>query len=227
MNNGKDNDRERLFEMTDSPEQFSDEELNGALQSDGSDGDLNRLSTLKRAMAMNRADLSEDDINRQWETFKATHSDMSDGEQPRIRRSWLKVAAMFTGAIMIAGIAFAAISIVKDRHQDKSEETESVLNTADSQTDMADMSMAQSDTTITKTAEAPVTVQFDDVELGNIMNDIAAYYNIKLKYENEQTRHIKMFFKWNKQADIAAIVEILNSYDRISMELDGNTLTIK
>lgn len=227
MDKMNENNIERLLQMHDNLEQFDDDELQNVLDSDDMAADLDTLSAVKRALATEQAGIDDDEISRQWAAFEAKHFTQEKPETTIIGRSWLKIAAMFVGVVMIVGMAFAAVHIINSQRQSTATQTEAAAmmkdETLKSQLDATELA----DTTAATSTEETDIVEFDDVELSDILNAMAAYYHIELQYENKQSKHIKLFFKWNKQADVASIVELLNSYDRINMELSGETLIIK
>lgn len=221
------NKLERLLKMHEQAEQLSDEDIQKVLDDADDAADLNTLSDIKRAMATKRTDISDDEIDRQWETFEAKHSMLWQRESRRMGWSWMKIAAMFVGVMMIVGVAFAAIKVIVGHRQEASLKAEKTL-TANKQSPVSTVNtVALSDSIDSAATDSANIVRFDDVELQTILNAVAQHHGLKLQYENEQSKHIRMFFKWNKQADIASIVQMLNSYDRISIELDGNVLIIK
>lgn len=218
---------ERLLKMHEQPELFSDEEIQNALDSDDVSADINNLSAIKRALATEQTAIGDDEINRQWQAFEIKHFGKGKRNGKSVERSWLKVAALFVGVVLIAGVAFAAIGIITNRHQGISTQIETVLEATEKTMGLPSNKAVLSDTLITMPIDSSGIVQFDDVELHDILSAMAAHYHLKLQYESEQTKHVKLFFKWNKRADKASIVELLNSYNRISMELSGETLIIK
>lgn len=208
-------------------EDSSTERQHGTNENVEQRSDVELLSAIKRAMATERAKLSDEEIDKQWQAFEAAHYKPNSNENARGKGwRWTKIAAMFVGVVMIAGVAFATIQMVVGRQQSASPTEKALTDNENSSVASSNMAVAPDSLTTAATDFANI-VEFDDVELHSILTAMADYYKLKLKYENEQSKHIRMFFKWNKQSDIASIVELLNSYDRISIALEGNTLTVK
>lgn len=218
---------ERLLRMHEHAELLSDDDIQTLLDSADKDDDINTLSAVRRAMAREKADISDDEIDRQWKSFETELSAKEERKNNTAGRSWLQIAATFVGILMIAGVAFAAIHIINNNRQNAMSQNQSnavaTENGSASQANTAQLA----DTTTTVHGEEGDIVEFDDVPLGDILKAMAAHYKLKLQFENEQSKHIKMFFKWNKQSDIAEIVEILNSYNRINIEQNGDVLIVK
>lgn len=224
----EDNDKlEWLLKKHEQPEQLSDEDIQNVLDSADMAADISTLSTIKRAMTASRAELSDDEIESQWKSFEAKMATRKERERKSAHYSWMKIAAMFVGVVMIAGVAFAAIDYMVRTSKAVSPSADIAQNAKENNSALRGNDVATADTLSVVQDEKDNIVEFDDVELHGILTAMADYYKLKLKYENEQSKHIKMFFKWNKQSDIASIVELLNSYDRINIVLEGNTLTVK
>lgn len=188
-----------------------------------SDADIEAIAKIKCALATDMADVSDEEIEVEWKEFETKHFKPKDNNVVSLGRSWLKVAAVLVGIVMITCAAFAFIHIYNVHQQDTSQN----LPIENNETAVPNVNNEMADTTTTTQPNDGDIVEFDDVELNVMLEQMATHYHLKLKYENEQSRHIRLFFKWNTNADIASIVKILNNYNRISMELSGDTLIVK
>lgn len=168
------------------------------------------------------AELSDEEIERQWRKFETKHFK----EKAEGKISWLKVAATFLGIVMITGAAFAFIHVINDHSQ--STTANDVSLTAEREMQTVRHSNAElADTTAIAQPDETEVVEFDDVELCDILEQMANHYHLTLRYEGEQSKHVRLFFKWDKQADISSVVKLLNTYKRIDLKLEDETLIVK
>lgn len=100
-----------LLDMQEHPEKYSDEQLNNLLIEDPELAEmLDELATTKRALTQEEAAKEEIDVDKAWEAFAAKHElEFDEPAAKQIMMPLRKIAAMFIGVILTAGVAFAAI----------------------------------------------------------------------------------------------------------------------
>ena len=77
------------------------------------------------------------------------------------------------------------------------------------------------------TVVAVKPVVFDNVELAQIMAQIAAHYKAEVEIENEDAGAYRLYFEWNSQETLEHVVERLNRFESINIELNNNKMTVK
>lgn len=201
----------RLFEMQEHPERFTDDELQAMLDDEDIREDIILMRKMRNTFISEKRKVKSEkfDTPKRHAVFFTLHSSLS------------KIAAIFIGCILLAGIAYAAIRIVQERTPMPIAEMQTV-NVADdniTKTDNVEATntVAQSDSTIT----------IDNEELATVLNAMSEHYNIKVEFESEQAKHIRLFLVWDKTLPVTEIVAMLNKYERINIELADNTLTVK
>ena len=70
-------------------------------------------------------------------------------------------------------------------------------------------------------------VVFDNTELGTILTQMTDFYHVKVRYDNANTQHVRLFFNWNKTKTLEQNLEILNAFDRIQIEYAEGELVVK
>ena len=94
--------RDEQIRMLLHPEEYSEEELDQMLED---------------------VDASVPDVEEAWRHFEEEHV------VKRQRGSWLKIAAMFVGVLMLSGIAYAAVHIIRSQEtRDREHETVAAAN---------------------------------------------------------------------------------------------------
>ena len=180
---------QQLLEMQEHPECYTDEEIRQLM----ADEECRQLyEQMVRATDAVYA-----------EKIKAT---------PQSRR-WLRVAATFLGVLMLSGIAYATIHLVRSNSR-----TEQV------QAEIAEKSIVQQSALNVHNSESDTIRIFENAELQQILQELSAYYHIDVTFRNEQARHIRLYTKWNTSAPLATMIERLNRFEKVSVRLKNNRI---
>ena len=202
-----------LLDMQAHPEAYSEETLNAMLE----DPDVRELmeatAELKQAMAWEEP-TAKPDVDEEWQRFAASHFTAESS-----RRSWLKVAASIIGILMVSGIAFAAIHVMRQSVKPKEATTVESPQPLANQQPIAVADTIASDTTNT------AYVRYEETTLEQILTDMADYYGLKLHWKNEEAKALRLFYIWNKQQPAAKTIESMNTFERIRLELSDSILT--
>ena len=65
---------------------------------------------------------------------------------------------------------------------------------------------------------------FENTELQQILDELADHYHLEVDYRNEQSRHIRLYTKWNTSAPLSQMVERLNSFEKVSIRQTQNQI---
>ena len=200
-----------LLDMQEHPEQFSEQALKTMLD----DPEVRELmeATAQLKQAMMSDENNENDVDAEWQRFAQTHL-----TEQKAERSWLKIAATFIGILMMSGIAFAAIHIL--RHQHKSE----MLQTADTVA-VANSSLYTHHSSLPNDSIPPKVVRYDEATLEQILTDMTIYYGLSLNWKSEEAKTLRLFYIWNKQQSAVEAMRSMNSFERIRLELNDSILT--
>ena len=137
---------------------------------------------------------------------------------------WRQLAAVFVGLMLISGLAFAAITMVK-HHQQAPKRELAVAPTKAKAT--AKTTTAVRDTIKSQPQESNGMKQFINTPVANIVNEIASYYGLKAEIRNSQAASIRLYFNWNRQCSAEQVVSQLNQFDNIHISLDGSSLVLE
>lgn len=213
---------ELLLDIQEHPEKYSDEQLNSMLAEDEELAEMmEQLATTKRAMAKEEAEDEQLDMDALWQEFEDEHElEFDEPETKRVSMPLRKIAAMFIGVALTAGVAFAAIQIVRSVSKPAPEPTKIEAPAAPKPAQPDDEVPAD-------TVVAVKPVVFDNVELAQIMEQIAAHYKAEVEIENEDAGAYRLYFEWNSQETLEHVVERLNRFESINIELNNNKMTVK
>ncbi len=210
------NKTDLLLQMMEQPQHYTAEEWQEIL----ADEDCRELYTLmsktQSAIDAARADqeVTDDMIDAEWQRLSEEKREVRSGKY-----SLLKFSAMFVGVLMLSGIAFAAIHIASYYNAPEEQDTEVVKN---SQSSNSCPQLAEPDTIAT-----PQPKLYDNVPLGEIFEELSAYYNVKVVYQNEDAPRLRLFYQWKPEYTLEKVVEMLNNFEWIQIQTENDTLFIR
>ena len=218
--------RMQFLDMQEHPEKHTDRQIEALLADEEIRAFAQELAMTKRAMMRNEA--GEVDVEDEWERFSTRHP------VPR-QRSRMKIAASVAGVVFASGLAFAAtvqLGILPffGNKQPASPQSQIQQTTvADSLKQVREQRKAVIDS-LTRTLlpqKDSIPVVFENVSLKTIIETMAQYYHAEVKVLNPGAAHVRLFFKWDKQASLQQNIELLNAFDRVNLTYSDNTLTIE
>lgn len=216
MKNENINDkRAMLLDMQNHPEKYTDEQITALLADDDIKAFAETLAMSKRAMMRQEPDPV--DVDDAWQQFAEAHS--------LPRRNRYKIAAVTTGIVFLSGMALAAVvrwgifaPTNRNADQPQKPQTERVITTD---------SLRQDSVAAPKDSVDLSPVTFEDAELGTILTQMGAFYHVNVTFGKEASRHIRLYFQWDKHLDLQQQIDLLNAFDRINITLQGNSLNVE
>ena len=204
----------QLLEMLDNPEAYSEQEIQDIINRDEDTRETYRMmAEAKRSSRQHQAN-KPIDVDAAWQKF-------NQKIQPQQHSfGWMKIAASFIGVLLVSGIAFAAIQIVRYTQQ-HTPKTEEVINTPKS------ANVTPADTLTTDTIATPQPIIYDNIPLEKMLPEIAAHYDAKVTFVNDEARQLRFHFMWHPQKGIEKVVSDLNQFERLNITLNDNQITVK
>ena len=203
-----------LLDMQEHPEQFSEQALQTMLDDPEVRELMEATAQLKQAMMSNENDVNN--VDAEWQRFAQTH--LTEQKQ---ERSWLKIAATFIGILMMSGIAFAAIHIIRHVSNAGGEPQKPIQETT-----IANTHQLPADTIKTDTIPSKV-VRYDEATLEQILTDMANYYGLSLIWKSEDAKTLRLFYVWNRQLSASESTKQLNNFERFHLELNDSIITVE
>ena len=204
----------QLLEMLDNPEAYTEQEIQDIINRDEDTRETYRMmAEAKRSSRQHQAN-KPIDVDAAWQKF-------NQKIQPQQHSfGWMKIAASFIGVLLVSGIAFAAIQIVRYTQQ-HTPKTEEVINTPKS------ANVTPADTLTTDTIATPQPIIYDNIPLEKMLPEIAAHYDAKVTFVNDEARQLRFYFVWQPQKGIDKVVSDLNKFERLNITLNDNQITVK
>ena len=204
----------QLLEMLDNPDAYTEQEILDIINRDEDTRETYRLMVASKRSSRQRQADKPIDVDAAWQKLnqKVHPKQHSFG--------WMKIAASFVGIMLVSGIAFAAIQIVRYAQQ-HTPKTEEVINTP------KPASTTPSDTLPTDTTAVSQPVIYDNIPLEKMLSEIAAHYDAKVTFVNDEARGLRFRFVWNPQKGIGQVVSDLNQFERLTVTLKDDVITVE
>ena len=179
------------------PEQYSEEQLDQMLEEDAT---------------------PVPDIDEEWQRLRVRHRRR---QHPPMR--W--------AAILVIGIALSGISYAAIHHWMQTRVQKETV--AEKQLPQPAQAQAEEETiyNLNTVAEERDSVRqdqvFNNVELQQIMQQIAKDYGVKVVFRNEATRSLRFYLKWEANDSIQDIINHINHFEKVHLTLSDATITIE
>ena len=192
------------------------------------------LALTKQAFVKREVEKESVPVDEEWEKFAAEHADELEAlekDEPHtatIKKLMgilpYKVAASIIGILFTAGVAFAAIHIV--RHfvgGDLKSPTQEVRISNSSQPSL----VLPTDTVKTDTTANAKPFVFDNVALYKMLPQIASYYNKEVDFQNVDARQLRFYFVWKQDETLDVVLHRLNLFESITVELKSDKIVVE
>ena len=199
---------------------MTDEQLQQSLDDPQMRELVEQMAFAKRTFKNEELQAEELDVEGEWEKFAADH--YGEDNSGKIifslftpHSSLQKMAASFIGVLLVSGMAFAAIHIVRMAGSQKAETVQAEQPVSYKPSTALPADTVKTDTT---TTEQPVV--FDNVPLEKMLTEIAAYYHVKVSFQNDDARQLRFHFVWKREDGLGHAIEKLNRFESLSVRLD-------
>ena len=253
---------EKILDIIDHQEKYSDEEIREILQDEECrklyqtmvevdsallQQNLNTQASISHspddALSSNSSlGNSSPNIDEEWEKFSQEHQLQEEATHPIVQEeshpiaqeagashpitSWRKLAASIAGFVLISGIAFAAIHTYIKRSQETTQvtaDTHPEVIKSDSTKQVA----AKDSLTHPKPEKPAIHKTFENAAFEQMISEIASYYDLQVKFENNEDKTLRLYYEWNSHSSIENIVKELNQFENVNIELQQNELIVK
>lgn len=221
---------EKILDIIDHQEKYSDEEIREILQ----DEECRKLyQTMMEVDSALETPSPIINVDEEWEKFSQEHQLQEEATQNAAQEaashpitSWRKLAASIAGFVLISGIAFAAIHTYIKRSQEPTQVT------ADThpeviKSDSAKQVAAKDSLAHPKPEKPAIHKTFENVAFEQMISELASYYDLQVKFENNEDKTLRLYYEWNSHSSIENIVKELNQFENVNIELQQNELIVK
>ena len=221
---------EKILDIIDHQEKYSDEEIREILQ----DEECRKLyQTMMEVDSALESPSPIINVDEEWEKFSQEHQLQEEATQNAAQEaathpitSWRKLAASIAGFVLISGIAFAAIHTYIKRSQEPTQVTADthpeVINS-----DSAKQVAAKDSLAHPKPEKPAIHKTFENVAFEQMISEIASYYDLQVKFENNEDKTLRLYYEWDSHLSIENIVKELNQFENVNIKLQQNELIVK
>lgn len=221
---------EKILDIIDHQEKYSDEEIHEILQ----DEECRKLyQTMVEVDSALESPSPIINVDEEWGKFSQEHQLQEEATQNAAQEaashpitSWRKLAASIAGFVLISGIAFAAIHTYIKRSQEPTQVT------ADThpeviKSDSAKQVAAKDSLAHPKPEKPAIHKTFENVAFEQMISEIASYYDLQVKFENNEDKTLRLYYEWDSHLSIENIVKELNQFENVNIKLQQNELIVK
>ena len=212
----------QLLEMLDHPEAYTEQEIHDIINHDEDTRETYRLMVEAKRGSRSRHDDTPVDVDAAWQRFNQRLQPKQQGQ------GWMKIAASFIGLLIVSGIAFAAIHIVRHYVEQDTQTLPQETQMVEPRQQVALDDTVKSETTDTIAPRATIEpVIFDNVPLEEMLPEIADHYDATVTFANDKARQLRFRFVWNPQQGIDQVVNDLNQFESLTAILKDNQITVE
>ena len=221
---------EKILDIIDHQEKYSDEEIREILQDEECRKLYQTMVEVDSALENSSPIIN---VDEEWEKFSQEHHLQEEATQNTAQKaashpitSWRKLAASIAGFVLISGIAFAAIHTYIKRSQETTQvtaDTHPEVIKSDSVKQVA----GKDSLTHPKPEKPAIHKTFENVAFEQMISEIASYYDLQVKFENNEDKTLRLYYEWNSHSSIENIVKELNQFENVNIELQQNELIVK
>lgn len=181
-----------------------------------------KLLTLLRLMdepeAMTEAQLqellSDEEVRKAYDVMADCKKLYQKPQQKSLSAKWLqpgqrfRIAAVFLGAVLFCGLAWAIIPRIISSHTDSPQS-------------------AQVSTPLPRSGGEESSVRFDDVRLDSILTVVSAHYGKAVSFRDEEAKGMKFIMTWDPDMPLSDFIDGLNLFDGLSLTLQRDTIFVE
>ena len=141
--------------------------------------------------------------------------------------SMRKIAAI-AAVLVISGIAFAAIHLATHNHQKEvGNHQEVIAERNDSTKQAASIANSASNEKADSVSSEKLPLVYENAELQAILTPIAQHFHLKVVYQNEASRHIRLYLQLTEGMSLEDIIELMNHFEKVNVRHEGETLIVE
>ena len=211
-------ERPESYSETQKAELLGDEEMNEIYQ---------QMVKTRQAFDFDKSneEMKMPSVDAEWKKLKEEKQNCTKAVS--IWSLMRKVAAV-AAVLVVSGFAFAAIHLVT-HYQQSSEKNDTELVASDDnsaqQVPAPQKTYTEEKTDTASIAKFPLV--YENAELQNILTPIAEHFYLKVTYQNESARHIRLFLQLKEDMSIDDIITLMNHFEKVNIRREGQTLIVE
>lgn len=158
--------------------------------------------------------LSDEEVRKAYDVMADCKKLYQKPQQKPLSVKWLqpgqrfRIAAVFLGAVLFCGLAWAIIPHIISSHTDSPQPT-------------------QVSTPLPRSGGEESSVRFDDVRLDSILTVVSAHYGKAVSFRDEEAKGMKFIMTWDPDMPLSDFIDGLNLFDGLSLTLQRDTIFVE
>lgn len=216
-----------LLELLEHPERYSETQKAELLGDEEMNEIYQQMVETRQALDFDKSneEMKMPSVDEEWKKLK--EEKLKSTKVAFLWSPMRKVAAV-AAVLVVSGFAFAAIHLVT--HSQQSSEKNDTELVASDDNSAQQVSASQKTYTEEKTDTASIAkfpLVYENAELQNILTPIAKHFHLKVTYQNESVRHIRLFLQLREDMSIDDIIKLMNHFEKVNIRHEGQTLIVE
>ena len=160
--------------------------------------------------------LSDEEVRKAYDVMADCKKLYQKPQQEPLSVKWLqlgqrfRMAAVFLGAVLLCGLAWAIIPHIISSHTDSPQSAQVTAPLPHREGQGGGSSL-----------------RFDDVRLDSILAVVSVHYGKAVSFRDEEPRSMKLITTWNPDESLKAFIDHLNMFDYIQLTLKNDTIFVE
>lgn len=212
---------DRLLDAIEHPERYSDQELEAML----ADSEVREVYDMLDKTKASLSPINTPNVDAEWESFSAAHRNTQKCFRfPILNRFSRNIAASiaigFASLAAVAAVVGVGINYALNNKNAEAPATEVVI--VESATSVPTDTIVVGDAPVA----TPEIIVFDNEPLEMIANRIAKYYGYEAEFSTEDSKSLRLYFRWDQTQPLEEVVESLNNFEQIHLTVKDKTIKI-
>ena len=219
---------EMLIDLLEHPENYTETQKDELLSDEEVQKLYQQLVETREAFDFGKSKegMSMPDISEEWEKLMSEERKVKSEETKTVRLwSPMRKVAAVAAILVVSGIALAAIHLTTHSRQISAEHSEIVTQSKDTtaQKNLSETSCEKTDTAMI----VKMPLLYENVELQNILASVAEHYHLQVTYQNESSRHIRLYLQLTESMSLDEIINLMNHFEKVNVQHEGNKLVVE
>lgn len=216
-----------LLELLEHPERYSETQKAELLGDEEMNEIYQQMVETRQALDFDKSneEIKMPSVDEEWKKLK--EEKLKSTKVAFLWSPMRKVAAV-AAVLVVSGFAFAAIHLVTHSQQ-SSEKNDTELVASDDnsaqQVPAPQKTYTEEKTDTASIAKLPLV--YENAELQNILTPIGKHFHLKVTYQNESVRHIRLFLQLREDMSIDDIITLMNHFEKVNIRREGQTLIVE
>lgn len=216
-----------LLDLLENPEKYSETQKAELLGDEEVKELYQQMVETRQALDFDKLkeEMKMPSIDEEWKKLKDEKK-----QSTKVVSLWspMRKVAAVAAVLVVSGFAFAAIHLaLLSRQTSDKNNTELMAAGNDSVLEVSFTRKANIEEKSDSASIAKFPLVYENAELQNILSPIAKHFHLKVTYQNESARHIRLFLQLKENMSIDDIITLMNHFEKVNIRREGQTLIVE